>query len=165
MRKHFLWVVAALLLATTSAWAQLGDPFGVEFPTTAGKKVDPSKQLRYRFKTPDGKPHPYGWARINGTEFASKCSKLEPGQVYSMWVVKADGSRAGVGETPFSFTAGENGEGNYTVRLPEPGFAIGDFVKLVVFHHPSGDANKVDDLEPVLEAVLAEPLPNPKEEK
>lgn len=157
--------LAFVMLATCQAWAQLGDPFGVEFPATAGKKIDPNSQFRYRFKASDGKTRPYGWARINGTEFNSMGSKLEPGKLYTIWLVKADGTRAGIGPAPYSFTAAENGEGRYQVRLEEPGFQIEGFEKMVIYFHPSGDATKLDDMVPVLETLLSDKLEIPKEDK
>lgn len=159
-------LILMLLLATLPAWAQLGDPFGIEFPTTAGTKANPNAQFRYRFKASDGKPRPYGWARIiNGVDFNSMGNKLEPGKVYSIWLVRADGTKAGIGPAPHSFTAAENGEGRYQVRLEDPGFQIEGFEKMVIFLHPSGDASKLDDMVPVLETLLSDKLPIPKDDK
>lgn len=164
MKKLFL-SLALMLWLSASASAQMGDPFGIGFPATAGKKIDPNSQFRYRFKAPDGAPRPYGWARINGTEFNSMGNKLEPGKTYSIWLVKADGTKAGIGPAPHSFTVAENGEGRYKVRLEDPGFQIEGFEKMVIFFHPSGDAAKLDDLVPVLETLLSDKLPIPKEDK
>jgi hypothetical protein len=82
-----------------------------------------------------------------------------------MWLIKLDGTRVGVGEAPFAFTAQENGEGNYMIRLAEPGLTMEAYQKLEVLHHPTGDATRLDDAVPVLEAKMSDRLPIEKEPK
>ncbi|MEW6283788.1 MAG: hypothetical protein AB1758_34570 [Candidatus Eremiobacterota bacterium] len=145
---------AWLLLLLGVLLALLG---GSMMPALAQDDEEEEKRENYlslRLTAVNGDRHPYGWIRVDGYDFGLGASKLRPQAIYSVWLVKANGEKVGIGEAPFSFETRESGEGKYVIRLQDVNLFSGDYQRIVVFHHPSNQPEKTDDLLPILEARL-----------
>lgn len=110
--------------------------------------------LKFRLTATNGDRHPYGWVQVDGYNFGLGAHKLRPNEIYTVWMVKSNGEKAGVGEAPFSFETRESGEGKYIIKLPDNVIFSGEFQKIVVYHHPDGNATTMEGMLPILEGAL-----------
>lgn len=110
--------------------------------------------LKFRLTATNGDRHPYGWVLVDGYNFGMGAQKLRPNEIYTVWMVKSNGEKAGIGEAPFSFQARESGEGKYVIKLPDNVIFSGEYQKVVIFHHPDGNPETLEGMLPILEGSL-----------
>lgn len=110
--------------------------------------------LKCKLTATNGDRHPYGWVMVDGYNFGLGAHKLRPNETYTIWMVKSNGEKAGVGEAPFSFETRDSGEGKVNIKLPDNVIFSGEYQKIVVYHHPDGNATTMEGMLPILEGPL-----------
>jgi hypothetical protein len=110
--------------------------------------------LKFRLTATNGDRHPYGWVLVDGYNFGMGAQGLRPNEIYTVWMVKSNGEKAGIGEAPYSFQARDSGEGKYIVKLPDNAIFTGDYQKIVIYHHPDGNPETMEGMLPILEGPL-----------
>lgn len=110
--------------------------------------------LKFKLTAVNGDRHPYGWVLVDGYNFGLGAMGLRPNETYTVWIIKANGEKTGIGEKPYSFQARESGEGKVNIHLEDNVIFSGDYTKLVVYHHPDGNPEQMDGMLPILEGSL-----------
>ncbi len=110
--------------------------------------------LKFKLAAVNGDRYPYGWVLVDGYQFGMGAQKLRPQEIYTVWMVKPNGEKVGVGEAPYSFETRESGEGKYVIKMPDNQIFSGEFSKVVIYHHPDHNPLTMEGMLPILEGSM-----------
>ncbi|MBI3076392.1 MAG: hypothetical protein HYY85_05280 [Deltaproteobacteria bacterium] len=87
-------------------------------------------------------------------ELTLTANGLKAGSVYTIWFVNMmpKMEKAGVGQTPYAFTATQNGQGTYKARVSAA--ELRKWQVIFVVRHPDGDPRNMDRMEDALMGKL-----------